>query len=187
MLQIKDALPQEINNNPAYLNILTRTSVRKYTREPVSEDALTAILHAAMAAPSGMNKQPWEFIVIDDRELLKKLADVLPYAKMAAEAPVAVLVCGNKERILSGVDDNLWEQDCSAATENILLAAHSLGLGAVWTCLYPHEERMDPVKNILNIGDKLIPFNLIPIGHPEHEHPVIDKWHPERIHINRMP
>lgn len=128
-MEITKLIPTEISNNPAYQTILTRVNVRRFTDENVSDEQLTAILHAAMAAPSGVNKQPWEFIVIDDRELLTKLADVLPYAKMTANAPVAIVVCGNKERLLPGVDDNLWEQDCSAATENILLAAHALGLG----------------------------------------------------------
>lgn len=179
-------IPEVISNNPAYQNILTRVSVRRFTDEAVSYEQLTAILHAAMAAPSGVNKQPWEFIVVDDRELLKSLAGVLPYAKMTANAAVAIIVCANKERILAGVDDNLWEQDCSAASENILLAAHAIGLGGVWTCLYPHQERIDPVKKILNIGENLIPFNLIPIGHPASDYAPMDKWHPERVHFNRL-
>lgn len=147
---------------------------------------MNAILHAAMSAPSGVNKQPWEFIVVDDSVLLNQLAEALPYAKMAANAPMAIVICGNKERTLPGVDDNLWEQDCSAASENILLAAHALGLGGVWTCLYPHTDRMDATREILNIGENLIPFNLIPIGHPEKDHEPMDKWHPDRIHFNRL-
>lgn len=93
-------IPAEISNNQAYQTILTRVSVRRFTDETVSDEQLTAILHAAMAAPSGVNKQPWEFIAVDDRELLRQLADVLPYAKMTANAPVAIIVCGNKERFL---------------------------------------------------------------------------------------
>ena len=133
-----------------------------------------------MSAPSGVNKQPWEFIVVDDCELLSQLADALPYAKMTADAPVAIVVCGNRERFLDGVDDVLWEQDLSAASENILLASHAIGLGGVWTCIYPHEERISPVKSILNLPDNLIPFNLIPIGYPAKEHAPMDKWHSER-------
>lgn len=185
-MKITEKIPEEISNNPAYQNILTRVSVRRFTDESVSDEQLTAILHAAMAAPSGVNKQPWEFIVVEDHELLKQLADVLPYAKMTANAAAAIVICANKERMLSGVDDNLWEQDCSAASENILLAAHAIGLGGVWTCLYPHQERIDSVKKILNIGDNLIPFNLIPVGHPATDHAPMDKWHPERVHFNRL-
>ena len=84
------------------------------------------------------------------------------------------------------MDENLWEQDLSAASENILLAAHAIGLGGVWTCLYPHQERIAPVKSLLNIPDNMVPFNLIPIGVPESGHAPMDKWHPERIHQNRM-
>lgn len=183
-MKIVDRIPADIMNNAAFNNILTRVSVRRFTDEPISDGQLTAILHAAMAAPSGVNKQPWEFIVIDDKEMLKQLADALPYAKMAAHAQAAIVVCGNKGRFLPGADDNLWEQDCSASSENILLAAHALGLGGVWTCLYPHEDRMAAVKKILSISDEIVPFNLIPIGHPETDHAPMDKWHPDRIHIN---
>ncbi len=186
MMKIADKIDTGIMDNPAYSNILTRVSVRRYTDEPVDDEEISAILHAAMSAPSGVNKQPWEFIVVNEPELLHKLADTLPYAKMAAQAPVAIVICGNKERMLTGVDDNLWEQDCSAASENVLLAAHALGLGGVWTCLYPHQVRIEPVKKILNIGDNLIPFNLIPIGHPVADHAPMNKWCPERIHFNRL-
>lgn len=182
-MKILNEIPANILDNPAYQNILTRVSVRRFSETPVTDGELTAILHAGMAAPSGVNKQPWEFIVVDDKAKLSQLADVLPYAKMTADAAVAIVVCANKERLLPGVDSNLWEQDCSAASENILLAAHAIGLGGVWTCLYPHEERIDPVRRILGTGDELIPFNLIPIGHPLSHHAPMDKWHPERVHI----
>ncbi|MDE7375238.1 MAG: nitroreductase family protein, partial [Muribaculaceae bacterium] len=117
-MKLTTQLPAEITNNFAYENILTRVSVRRFTDHNVSDDQLTALLHAAMSAPSGVNKQPWEFIVVDDRQLLRQLADALPYAKMAADAPLAIIVCGNKDRFLPGDADNLWEQDCSAASEN---------------------------------------------------------------------
>lgn len=185
-MNIKETLSPGIANNPAFQNILTRVSVRRFTDAPVTDDELTAILHAAMSAPSGVNKQPWEFIVVDDRDLLSQLADALPYAKMTANAPVAIVVCGNRDRFLPDEDENLWEQDCSAASENILLAAHALGLGGVWTCLYPHQDRIDPVRSILNIDDRLIPFNLIPIGHPASDHTPMNKWHPDRVHFNRL-
>lgn len=183
-MKILDKIPAEIADNSAFNNILTRVSVRRYTDETITDGQLTAILHAAMSAPSGVNKQPWEFIVVDDRALLTRLADALPYAKMAAQAPLAIVVCGNKERMLPGVDANLWEQDCSAASENILLAAHALGLGGVWTCLYPHTDRMDATRRILNIGDGIVPFNLIPIGHAVAEHAPMAKWHIDRVHFN---
>lgn len=186
MMKIDEKIPRQFEGNSAYMNILQRVSVRRYSDRPVTSEQVSAILHAAMSAPSGVNKQPWEFIVVDDRKLLTQLAEALPYAKMTANAQVAIIVCGNKDRFLDGTDDALWEQDLSAASENILLAAHAIGLGGVWTCIYPHEDRIAPVRNILNIPEKMIPFNLIPIGYPETEHSPMDKWHPDRIHQNRL-
>lgn len=185
-MEITNSIPDEFKGNAAYMSVINRVSVRRYASRPVTAEQVSAILHAAMSAPSGVNKQPWEFIVVDKPELLVQLADALPYAKMTADAPVAIVVCGNKERFLDGIDSTLWEQDLSASSENILLAAHAIGLGGVWTCIYPHEERINPVRSILNLPDTLVPFNLIPIGYPEKEHAPMDKWHPERIHQNRL-
>lgn len=186
MMEITNTIPKEYEGNDAYMNIIRRVSVRRYSDNPISSGQVSAILHAAMSAPSGVNKQPWEFIVVDDSELLGRLAEALPYAKMAAHAPVAIVVCGNKDRFLDGVDDVLWEQDLSAASENILLAAHAIGLGGVWTCIYPHEERMAPVRSILNLLGNIVPFNLIPIGHPLADHAPMDKWLSDRVHQNRL-
>ncbi|MDE6110118.1 MAG: nitroreductase family protein [Muribaculaceae bacterium] len=172
------------DENQAYGNIIGRTSVRRFTDEPVDAVQVEALCAAAMSAPSGVNKQPWELIVVDDHELLAELAAELPYAKMAAQAPLAIVVCGNSGRFLDGDDATLWEQDLSAASENILLAAHALGLGAVWTCLYPHADRIEAVRRTLNIPSGIIPFNLIPVGHPAATHEPMDKWHPERVHRN---
>ncbi len=172
--------------NEAYRNIVERTSVRRFTDQPVAEDLQTAILYAAMSAPSGVNRQPWEFILIDDPDILGRVAEELPYAKMAAEAPMAIVVCGNSDRFLEGDDSTLWVQDLGAASENILLAAHSLGLGGVWTALYPHTDRMETTRNILRLPANFVPFNLIPIGYPASHHAPMDKWHPDRIHRNQF-
>lgn len=180
-IELKEAIEQNI----AYQNILERTSVRRYDSRQVPDQLKEALLHAAMSAPSGVNRQPWEFIVIDDPELLRRLADSLPYAKMAAKAPMAIVVCGNPERFLDGDDSTLWEQDLSAASENILLAAHALGLGAVWTCLYPHPDRMESVRKILNFPAEIIPFNLIPVGYPLVNQKPMNKWIPDRVHHNK--
>lgn len=185
-MEIYDTVPEQFKGNEAYMNILSRVSVRRYADKPISYAQVSAILHAAMSAPTAVNKQPWEFIVVDDIALLCRLADALPYAKMTAHAPLAIVVCGNKERFLQGIDGNLWEQDLSAASENILLAAHAIGLGGVWTCIYPHEERIAPVRAILNIPDNLVPFNLIPLGYPDKPHAPMNKYTPTRIHQNRM-
>lgn len=104
MIEITNIIPKEYEDNDAYMNIIRRVSVRRYSDSSVSSEQVSAILHAAMSAPTGVNKQPWEFVVVDDPELLKQLADALPYAKMTAQAPVAIVVCGNKDRFLEGVD-----------------------------------------------------------------------------------
>lgn len=174
-----------ITENEAYKNIVTRTSVRRFTAEPVDEEVMTALLRAGMSAPSGVNRQPWEFVLIDDAELLRALADALPYAKMTAHAPIAIAVCGNRERFLDGDDSTLWVQDLAAASENILLGAHALGLGAVWTCLYPHPDRMAAASRLLELPEGIVPFSLIPAGYPATEQKPMDKWRPDRIHRNR--
>ena len=168
----------------AYQNILSRRSVRKYTGEALSEEQKEALLRAAMAAPSGVNRQPWEFVLIDDPLTLERLAEALPYAKMTQSAPDAIVVCGNSDRFLDGDDAELWVQDVSASSENILLAANALGLGAVWTCLYPHKDRMESVTSLLKLPSNIIPFSLIPIGYPDDPHKPMDKWHPDRVHRN---
>lgn len=177
-----ESIKELIAANAAYRNIVERTSVRRYTDEKVTEAEREALLFAAMSAPSGVNRQPWEFVVVDNPEVLRALAERLPYARMAAQAPMAIVVCGNTERFLDGDDATLWEQDLSAASENILLAAHALGLGAVWTCIYPHPDREAAAREVLGLPDNFVPFNLIPVGHPAKHHDPMDKWHPERIH-----
>lgn len=175
----------ELKDNIAYVNILGRTSVRKYSDREVAPDVRDALLRAAMSAPSGVNRQPWEFIVVDDHELLARLGTSLPYAAMASRAPMAIVVCGNEDRFLDGDDSTLWVQDLSAASENILLASHALGLGGVWTCVYPHPDRMKTVSEILSIPDDILPFSLIPVGYPLVTPVPKDKWHPGRIHYNK--
>ncbi len=183
-MKVYDKVASAILQNPAYRNIITRVSVRQFSPDAVSDEELTALVHAAMAAPTGVNRQPWELVVVSDRSKLERLAEVLPYAKMTAHAPLAIVVCGNRTRMLDAPDDVLWEQDCSAATENLLLAAHALGLGGVWTCLFPHDDRMAAVREILNLPPDWVPFNLVPVGHPAHDHAPMDKWHPDRVHLS---
>ncbi len=168
-------------------NILTRTSDRMFDpSKEVGPEDLQTILQAAMAAPTAVNRQPWQFVVVTNRDLLNQMAEALPYCHMANQATAAIVVCGDKARFLEGDDDELWVQDVSAASENILLASHALGLGSVWTCLYPHPDREEATRRVLDIPDDLIPFNLIPIGFPLTDHRPMDKWHPERVHHNKM-
>lgn len=120
-------------------NIHSRKSVRQYTSEPVSEEQVETMLRAAMAAPSAVNFQPWRFVVVTERAKLDAMAEILPYAKMLKQSPLAIVVCG--ETVWMGGNENpYWQQDCAAATQNLLLAAEALGLGAVWTGVYPNAE-----------------------------------------------
>ena len=162
--------------------IMSRKSVRKFTDQIVPKNILELILKAGMAAPSASNRQPWAFIIITDRAILNKLADELPYAKMCYTASAAIVVCGVPEDILTDKENAYWVQDCSAATENILLAVKALELGAVWTACYPYESRIKPVREILGIPENIIPLNVIPIGYPAEENLPKNKFKNERIH-----
>jgi nitroreductase len=142
------------------------------------------LLRAAMAAPSAKNKQVWEFVVLNDRGRLDRLAALLPYAKMLLQAPVAVVVCGDTSKNTEESELN-WVADCSAATQNLLLAAESVGLGAVWTAAFPYAGRMDAVRQITGIPGHIVPLSVVPIGHPAKDEPVKNKWHPEKIHYNQ--
>jgi nitroreductase len=152
--------------NEALNNIYTRVSVRKFTDQKVEKEKIDNILKAAMAAPSAVNRQPWDFIVIDDIEVLNKLAKALPYAKMTNKASFAIAVCGNLRKTLPGSAKDYWVQDCSSATTNILLAVHAQGLGAVWTGVFNGEKKVESVQEILELPKHVIPLNIIPIGYP---------------------
>lgn len=171
--------------NVALENIMTRTSVRQYVADKtIPRDTIELLLRAAMAAPTAVNKQPWQFIVIDNRESLDSLAQVLPYAKMLEHASIAIVPCGDLSKAFEG-EPEYWIQDVSAATENLLLAAHSLGLGAVWTGVYPTKERVEAVSQRLNLPSNVIPLAVVPIGYPDGQHTPKDKWNPEAIHFNQ--
>lgn len=165
-----------------FLNlILTRHSVRHFTGGSVSKNDLDKILKTGMSAPSAVNVQPWAFIVVTKRKLLIQLCDSLPYAKMLDKAGAAIVVCGIPDK-----DENyaksFWVMDCSAATENILLAAHALGLGAVWTAVYPWDKNITAVRNILKIPKEIIPLNVIPVGVPVGNEEPKDKFNKNNIH-----
>lgn len=173
------------SGNAAVDNIMARKSVRAYTPKPVEKEKVETLLKAAMAAPTAVNKQPWAFIVIDDREVLANLSNALPYAKMTVQAPLAIVVCGDLSKALNGEKDKYWMLDCSAASENLLLAAESLGLGAVWTAVYPEEDRINSVRKVLSLPEYIVPLNLIPIGYPQHSESAKDKYKTENIHYNK--
>jgi nitroreductase len=159
--------------------ILTRRSIRKYSEKNIPEEYYEIILKAAMHAPSARNRQPWHFIVISNREILNKLARVNTSWKMLEEAANAIVVCGDRE--LEDTESFII-QDCSAATQNILLAAHELGLGTVWLGVHPREDRLEPLKTILNIPDNILPVSMISIGKPDEYREQPDRYNLERIH-----
>lgn len=158
--------------------MLTRRSIRKYTKTPVSDSDVNDILHAAMQAPSAGDQRAWRFFVVRDKALLKEFALYHKGAEMAPEAPVAVLVCGDTSLEKYA---GLWVQDCSAATQNLLLAAHAKGLGAVWTAVYPSPERIGKVQKLLGLPANVIPLALVPIGHPGEKVAPEDRFDKSRI------
>ncbi|MCM1074645.1 MAG: nitroreductase family protein [Ruminococcus sp.] len=166
-------------------NIMTRTSIRDYENRPVEESKIDTLLQAAMAAPTAVNKQPWQFIVIKDKKTLKAISENFKSMKMAEKAPLAIVVCGDLEAALPGDTSEYWVQDASAATENLLLAAHSLGLGAVWCGIYPIPDRVELLKNILNLPDNIIPLNVIPIGYPAEDPQPKDKWDSKKVRYEK--
>lgn len=176
-------LSNKKTENAALENIMTRTSVRQYQpNRTISKDTVELLLSAAMAAPTAVNCQPWQFIVVDERAALDSLASALPYAKMLKEASIAIVTCGDLSKAFES-EPSFWIQDLSAATENLLLAAHALGLGAVWTGGYP-TERMKAIAEHFNLPSNIIPLAVVPIGYPLGEQQPKDKWNPEAVHYN---
>lgn len=174
-----------VNAEQAVLdNIATRTSIRDYEARPVEKEKIEKMLRAAMAAPTAMNKQPWHFVVVDQRNVLDALAGANPYAKMLKKAPLAIVVCGNTDKMIEGGGRDFWIQDASAATENLLLAAHAMGLGAVWTGAYPSEERCISISKVLSLSDNLIPLNMIVVGYPAEQPQPKQKFKEENVSYN---
>lgn len=161
-------------------NIAARKSVRKYLKKEVEEEKITAMLKAGMAAPSGMDRRPWEFVVVTDRAALDSMAAGLPYAKMLTQAPMAIVVCGDSTR------SSYWYVDCSAVTQNILLAAEALGLGAVWTAAYPYEDRIGIARKYTNMPEQIVPLCIIPVGYPDGPQKAKDKYDESKIHRNKF-
>lgn len=165
-------------------NIHNRKSVRQFTSEPVSDEHIQTMLKAAMAAPTAVNYQPWRFVVITEREQLDAMAEVLPFAKMLKQAPLAIVVCG-ETTWFDGNENPFWQQDCSAATQNLLLTAEALGLGAVWTAVYPDPQRTNELSAFLGLPSNVLPLCTIPIGHHDGTAQPKDKWKPENIHYGK--
>jgi nitroreductase len=157
--------------------ILTRRSIRKYTTQPVSDELVKELLQAAMSAPSASNQQDWQFVVVRSRQVLDELGRAHPYAPVRG-APLAIVVCGDLQR---ESHKGFWTQDCAAATENLLLAAHASGLGAVWCGCYPREERAAGVAKVLGLPQDLVPLALVVIGYPAEEKPRQDRYDPAKV------
>jgi nitroreductase len=172
---------KEEKMSDALFVIHNRKSVRSFTGQSVSKDALDKIIRAGMAAPTAVNKQPWAFVVVTDRKILEALAAGLPYAKMLDKAGAAIIVCAISAKAYEKSLE-LAVIDSTCASENILLAAEALGLGAVWTAAYPYKDRMEVARKALSIPQDIIPLNVIPVGHPTGTDKPKDKYKPENIH-----
>lgn len=161
--------------------IHTRRSIRKYQDKPVPDELVRKLLAAAMSAPSADNCQPWQFLIVTDRAKLAEIPKVHRYAAMAKDAPLAILVCGEEGLELSP-GSGYWVLDCAAAVENLLLAAHALGLGAVWTGVYPGRERIEAFRRFFDLPEHVTPHTFIPIGYPARQLPPEDRYRADRVH-----
>lgn len=171
---------KKIQTQDAIENIMSRKSVRKYLPKPVEKEKVQTLLKAGMAAPSGKDVRPWEFVVVTDRAALDSMAAALPYAKMLTHAPMAIVVCGDTTK------SSYWYLDCSAATQNILLAAEALELGAVWTAAYPYDDRMAVVSRYTALPEHIKPLCVIPVGYLAMPHSPKDKWDESKVHENKF-
>lgn len=161
--------------------ILTRRSIRRYTTQSVSDDLIIKLLEAAMAAPSAANMQPWHFVVITDRKVLAQVPNFHPHSHMLKESSLGILVAFDLE--LESIKGR-GVMDCAAATQNILLAAHALRLGAVWVGIYPVEERIEAIRKLLNMPQHVVPVSLVSVGHPNENMRREDRYKPERVHFD---
>lgn len=180
-----DGLDVQTSSEIAIENIMTRTSVRSYSGQEISKQQTDTLLRAAMAAPTAGNKQPWRFVVIDDKATLKYISENFSSMTMAEKASIAIVTCGDVSATFPGEGVDYWMQDVSAATENLLLAAHAMGLGAVWCGIYPIAERVETFSKLLDLPKGIVPLGCVCIGYPEGNPTPKDKWHPEYIHYDK--
>jgi nitroreductase len=159
--------------------ILSRRSIRKYVKKPVPEALVNELLDAAMSAPSGHHQRPWHFVVVTDHGVLDEVPRYHNWSKMLPEAALGILVCGDVAN-----SDEFWVQDCSAATQNLLLAAHARGLGAVWLGIYPKPDLTPKTAKLFGLPENIVPLSLVSIGYPGEEKPRESHYDPARIHYN---
>lgn len=165
--------------NAALDNIFARKSVRAYLDKEVEKEKIDLMLRAGMAAPSGKDLRPWEFVLVTDRVALDSMASALPYAKMLTQARYAIVVCGDVAR------SSYWYLDCSAAAQNILLAAEAQGLGAVWTAAYPYEDRIRVVRKYTELPGNIVPLCVIPFGYPAALQEPKQKYDEKKVHYEK--
>lgn len=164
--------------------IMSRASVRNYTDSVPSDSIIELLLKAGMAAHSSGNKQPWRLIVVDDKAIKDSIGNSFHNARSTADAPVAIVVCGVPSETYSG--NSYWVADCSAMSQNIALAAHSMGWGSIISALYPKEERVDKVRELLQVPDSIVPYAIIPIGYPKAVNTAKNKWDEDKVYKNRF-
>lgn len=167
-------------------NILSRKSVREYTSEKLHREQLDSLVRMGMAAPSSKDMRPWQFYIVDDPKLLQALGEAHPHGSVVKLAPAAIVVCG--DTTVTDDDGNpsrAWVNDCSAATQNILLAAEAMGLGAVWTAAWPYENTINGVREVLEMPEGIIPLAVVAVGKPKGEQKPKDKWDKDLIHYNK--
>ena len=161
--------------------IFKRRSIRKYTNQELSDEIIEKILKAGMAAPSAQNEQPWHFVIIKDKNILREIPKFHPYSKMLPGAGCAIVVCGDT----SLARGDKWPQDCTAATQNMLLMATEAGIGSVWLGIYPDKDRIEPLKELLNLPACIIPFSIVSLGYPAETREPNDRYDASRVHINK--
>lgn len=159
--------------------IFTRRSVRKFTGQPISEEDLRMVVEAGFCAPSAHNRQPWHFIIIRDNATLENISKVHPYAKMLPQAGCCIIVCGDEKK---EEKKGFLIEDCSAAIQNMLLAIHGLGLGAVWCGLYPVPQLTEPIAKFINLPSEILPVGMVVIGHKAEERERIDRYDDSKVH-----
>lgn len=160
--------------------INTRRSIRKFTDEPVSEAKIRTLIESGMNAPSARNTQPWHFMVIKNRETIDRMIEYCPNGSLMKGADTAILVLGD----LNDTDE-YFVIDCAAAVQNVLLAAHSVGLGTCWIGVYPREPRVEGLKNLFNLPDKIVPHSLIAVGYPAEKKGANNNFREDRLHIEK--
>ncbi|MDD3875198.1 MAG: nitroreductase family protein [Bacteroidales bacterium] len=163
-------------------NIFTRRSIRKFKCEEISQTQIETLMKAAMLSPTARNTQSWHFIVVNERRVLNEITLVHPYAAMLKNAPLAIIVCGDLQQ-----DESLDYQviNGSAATQNILLAAHAIGLGAVWLGVYGRKERMEGFTKLFKLPPHIIPISAVAIGYPDEKKEPEDRFDIKKIHFNK--